>query len=361
MIRSGHENDWSVTAGDAAAASLTAPGRRLVPRAASPEPAAIPAPRRSNRNAAPDAGTQPSAPPHPGGPATHRRRRPRRSRRATIAVLAVVAIAGGGVVVALGDSGSSAAEGSADSRAVAWTLVNLDPKATVLVPGAIGAALAAGGHDGSRLVAYGDGPSDSVVEPLCCGFLIVRAAIGAPEALPGAVEAAYDRSLPMAAFVDGRQRTEVRRIAGGTPVQIAASVAAERATLAGAGRELLAGDRLQPSPAARNLLLAGRVDARVVMALVGIVGRHRISVSDFPSGPGEDGADVPRRTMEIDRIDGEPVTAGSEAVRSVTSYLDGQISPYRPARAQPATRADGTVLAVAFPAPSPIGLLTPAR
>lgn len=340
---------------------------------------AVPAPRRSDDTPAgrlPD--TEPAAPAtrpattaiEAGGRADHRRRRrprrhlrPRHLQMAIAASIAAAVIAGGVAAgVELLGSGGAPAIGGPDSDATAWVLANLDPSATLLAPAPVSAALAAAGHVKDHVVSYGDDPSDRVVDGLCCGFLIVGgpADVDIVTGLPAGVQAAYDRSLPLATFVAGGRRAEIRQIMAGTPAQIAASASVERATLASAGRELVASDRLELSPQARATLLSGSADARVVQALVGLTGRHRISVSGFPTGPGENGANVLRRTVQIDRIDGEAVLAGSIGVREATSYLSAQVPPYRPAGAVPTSRDGSTVLAVTFPAPSPIGLLTQA-
>lgn len=335
---------------------------------------AFPAPRRSDDE---HAARMPAAEPSPraarpggavneaGHRANHRRCRPRRTLRTAItAGLAATGLIVGGVVVGgLPGSGGTPAVRGPESDVTAWVLANLDPSATLLAPATVSAALVAAGHVKDRLVSYGDAPSDRAVDGLCCGFLIVGGpAVGdTATGLPAGVRAAYDRSLSIATFVGNGRRAEVRQIMAGTPAQIAAGASAERATLASAGRELVASDRLELSPQARAALLGGSADARVVQTLVGLTGRHRISVSTFPAGPGENGAKVLRRTVEIDRIDGEPIRTGSSVVREVTSYLSAQFPPYRPAGALPTSREGITVLTVTFPVPSPIGLLTPAR
>lgn len=96
----------------------------------------------------------------------------------------------------------------------------------------------------------------------------------------------------------------------------------------------------------------------MLIALVGVSGRHEVSVAAFPAQPGEDGAGILRRSVEIASLDGAEPSSGGGATRDVLTFLGGQDEPYRPADAAVRGGADGPVLELGYPAPGPLGLLS---
>jgi hypothetical protein len=98
------------------------------------------------------------------------------------------------------------------------------------------------------------------------------------------------------------------------------------------------------------------VESRLLPALVGLTGRHSISVSAFPQAAEESAAGAPARTVVIDGIDGAPVVAGSPAVQDATAFLAAQVGPYRPALTEVAGLDGRTELTVGYPVAGPVGL-----
>lgn len=87
----------------------------------------------------------------------------------------------------------------------------------------------------------------------------------------------------------------------------------------GIGPVLAGNPALTLSAQARRVLIDGRVDARLAVALAGATASHLLTIEDFPPAPGAP-ADAPRRTAVL-------AVTGSIGVET---YLSGQVAPYRP-------------------------------
>jgi hypothetical protein len=84
-------------------------------------------------------------------------------------------------------------------------------------------------------------------------------------------------------------------------------------------------------------LASGRLDLRVQSLLSVLAGRHRIRLSCLHSGHSRYVKGTRRvsnhavwRAVDIDRIDGQPVSAASPAARALVGWLDGLQGPLRP-------------------------------
>ncbi|WP_219416990.1 hypothetical protein [Pseudonocardia nigra] len=170
---------------------------------------------------------------------------------------------------------------------------------------------------------------------------------------PGAAVVHVSRPGATVADPAGRLLAEFPHGPGGGPVSVrlpgatdgsagGPDDAAERERLGA----LLAGNpALTLTEPARQALLAGDVDLRLVTVLSGLASAHRLGIAEFPAVPGEP-ADAPRRTVLIDTVDGAPATAPN-ATELVQRWLRGQQPPYRPGAVEPA----GDVLIVQYPTP----------
>ncbi len=109
-------------------------------------------------------------------------------------------------------------------------------------------------------------------------------------------------------------------------VCLAAGPPAVAADMAGAGPLLAGNGALRLDDAARQALLAGRVDGRLVAVLVAAATTRRIEVIDFPAVAGEpDGA--LRRTAVLAGVG----PSGDEVGRSsMVEFLQAQRPPFRP-------------------------------
>jgi len=344
--------------------------------AAAPPAAEPPAPAAANPRPRhePIQNPPPPAGPRPRGAQSWQLAGRLRPGRRTVSGLGIVAMLGGGIgAAALGygaSHGAPSAVPASGSQLVAaeWVAANLGPKASLLAPRNVGRALAATHFDTSRVLSYGDGLSQTAAIPdwHCCNVLLATAESGQAirDALPAPLRAAYDQSRPIAQFSAGGTTTELRQVLDGTPQRVAASVRAEHAELVAAGSEILAAKRITLSPTARQQAASGDVDARVLVALVGIASRHQVSVADFPLDDATRAADATARAVRIDGLDSKPITAGGAELADTTNFLSAQVAPYRPMALTPVGADSGSgklSIVVSFDAPGPLGLLAPKR
>jgi hypothetical protein len=293
----------------------------------------------------------------------HCHRRPR--RHALLFRLArLVALAGLVLAVARPLAGdvilSSAAEPADPATAGVrdWVMANLDPATALLVPAAVADELSRHGHH--ALVGYGG--DAGAIDWRCCPFLVTLSRPGTPpeQTLPAPVRPAYERSRLLAVFAGGHRRGEVREITTENATAAGAALVADRAARLEAAAALAKNPRLAWAPDARTSLLAGEVDARVLIALAGLTGKHALTVSEFVVQSGEAATGVPRRAVAITAIDGRPVHPDEAGTKDVQAFLMSQVPPYRPDALPVVREGVARTLTISFRAPSPIGLLAPA-
>jgi hypothetical protein len=156
--------------------------------------------------------------------------------------------------------------------------------------------------------------------------------------------------LVIASFGAGAERVDVRYVAPDGSAAFEAQLAADKKNRIAAGEQLLTNKRLQASQPARQALLAGQVDPRLLVtlsALVHLLPLHLVAFDD-PS-PGAS-SDVPLRGAELG-------AAASAGLPAMVAFLNAQQDPYAPAVARIAQIAGGqSVVTVRYDAPGPMGL-----
>jgi len=156
--------------------------------------------------------------------------------------------------------------------------------------------------------------------------------------------------LVIASFGSGADRVDVRYLAPNGTTAFESELATDEQDRVTAGEELLTNKRVQASPAARQALLAGHVDPRLLVtlsALAHLMPLHLVTFDD-PS-PGVS-SDVPLRGAEIG-------AAASAGLPAMVAFLSAQQDPYAPAVARITQIANGqSVVTVRYDAPGPMGL-----
>jgi hypothetical protein len=357
----------------AAAAAEAAAFLKVAGDVAAPAPAPVAAlPAHPQPAPAPAVAPAPPVAPAAARPARRTQARGDKARRvATFVGVGMIGVSALGALY-IGTVGTpSAPVPLPDSQLAAnqWVVDNIGATASVLAPAPVAKALTKDGFDAGRLVPYADGasgPTGSVTNPSwnCCNVLFVTSPAGdssVRDGLPTTLRPAYDQSRALASFTVAGRTTELRQVLNGTKSQIAASLASEHTVLVNAGKEVLASKKLHLSAQARDMVTQGQVDSRVLLAIVGLAGRHDVSVLDFPIGDPEQAVDGLAREVRIDQLDGKALAAGSAAVGDADGFLSMQVDPYKPAAMQ-LTDPDGsgsTLLDIRYAAPGPLGLITP--
>jgi hypothetical protein len=147
----------------------------------------------------------------------------------------------------------------------------------------------------------------------------------------------------------------VRAVAPDGSAAYQAALTQDLAARRAAGRELLGNPRISLSPAARDELTSGQVDARLLIMLAAVATAEPVRVAEFgDSGPGA-GPGMPLREAQV----AVPGGAGAApALRNILTFARAQRPPYLPAQAAITPGRHGSsVLNIEFSAPSPLGLL----
>jgi hypothetical protein len=300
----------------------------------------------------------------PGG--GKRERSGRRYRIAGLLVAVIALIAAAAVALLLssqsgnGHHGGQGAPGTGAGErnlAAAWVAGQVSRTAVVACDPVMCRALAVHGVPARVLYPLGPQATSPLPSEIVVATAQVRARFGAR------LSSVYAPAV-LARFGSGPERIEVRQAALHGAAVYRARLGADLLSRKTSGAELLHSSRIAMAPIARRDLSAGRVDARLLIAITEMASVHPMYIIDFGSvAPGGD-PDLPLRFADLAESGRAPRPFGRSAgyVRSVVSFLHAQRIPFRPAHVATVHLAGGTkALRVEFPAPSPLGLLGPHR
>jgi hypothetical protein len=156
--------------------------------------------------------------------------------------------------------------------------------------------------------------------------------------------------LVLASFGSGAERVDVRFVAPDGSKAFEAELATDRKDRIAAGEQLLANHHVQASADARNALLAGRVDPRLLVTLGTLAGLMPIHLVAFDDPSPGASSDVPLRGAEIG-------AAAATGLPAMVAFLKAQQDQYAPAVASIIQIANGQhVVTVRYDAPGPMGL-----
>jgi hypothetical protein len=156
--------------------------------------------------------------------------------------------------------------------------------------------------------------------------------------------------LVIASFGTGAERVDIRFIAPDGSKAFEAQLATDRKNRITAGEQLLANNHVQASAGARQALLAGRVDPRLLVTLGTLAGLMPIQLVAFDDPSPGAGSDVPLRGAELG-------AAAATGLPAMVAFLTAQQNEYAPAVASITQIADGQhVVTVRYDAPGPMGL-----
>jgi hypothetical protein len=157
--------------------------------------------------------------------------------------------------------------------------------------------------------------------------------------------------LLLAQFGTGAERIEILYVAPGGSAAFNKSLAADRAARISWGGQLLANKRVQASAAARDALLAGNVDPRLLITLSALAGEMPVRLVSFDdSSPG---AAVPLRGAELS-------ASAPVGLSAIQAFLAAQRSQYKPSQVGKVQIPGGQpVITVQYNAPGWMGLSGP--
>ena len=157
-------------------------------------------------------------------------------------------------------------------------------------------------------------------------------------------------------FGSGAARVEVRAVAPGGAAAYRAALAADWAARRKAAAQLVTSPRIHAAGPARQELLTGQVDSRLLITLAGLSVSYPVNVMAFgDSAPGAS-AGVPLREVEISAA-GRPGSRSGELQR-IRSMVLAQHGVFLPAHVSLVRLAGGkAAMRIEFGVPSPLGLL----
>ena len=160
----------------------------------------------------------------------------------------------------------------------------------------------------------------------------------------------------IAGFGSGAARIDVRAVAPEGAVAYRTALAADWDARRKAAAELVKSPRIHAGSAARQELLTGNVDSRLLITLAALAASHPVNVVAFGDVAPGASAGVPIREMEVSGAAG-PAQSAVELQR-MRSFVLAQHAVFLPAHVSLVRLAGGAAaLRIEFGAPSPLGLL----
>jgi hypothetical protein len=263
-----------------------------------------------------------------------------------LAVLAVVAVVVTGLATFPGQHARRATTGHA---AAVWVAYQVSHDAIVGCDPGMCRALRAQGFPASSLLMLRPGAAGLRLCDVIVATQSVRQLLG---------KRLQQENAPavIARFGSGAARIDVRAVAPGGAAAYRAALAADWAARRKAAAQLVTSPRIHAGGTARQELLSGQVDSRLLITLAALSVSYPVDVVAFgDSAPGA-AAGLPLREMEISAAGGPASSpAGLRRIRSLVLaqhavFLPAHVNLVRPA-------SGGAALRIEFGAPSPLGLL----
>jgi hypothetical protein len=288
----------------------------------------------------------------------------RRHRVAAVIVLTATALVAGGLAVSFaGQAGTAPGAGEKAAQAgvptgpvghspgageaAAWAARQVSRDAVVGCDPGMCRLLRAHGFPAGGLLMLGPGP----LGLRFCDVIVATPAVG------NLLGSRLERDAPavIAGFGSGRARIDIRAVAPRGAAAYRAALAADWAARRKAAAQLVTSPRIHAGGAARQQLLSGKVDSRLLITLASLAVSYPLNVVGFgDAGPGAAAA-MPLREMEIAGT-GSPAYRAAE-LQHIRSSVLAQHSVFLPAHVSLVRLAGGAALRIEFGAPGPLGLL----
>ncbi len=283
-------------------------------------------------------------------------------------ILAILVLAAVGLTIALssgktahtgsapghGSKGNSSLQAAAAARkqAAAWVTAQVSPSATVACDPVMCSALQIAGFPAGNLLAMSPDAGDPLGSAIVMSTEAIRSTLGSR------LSSVY-APVVLASFGNQTARVDVRVTAPDGARAYLIQLHEDLLARQKIGGELLTNHNIAVSAAARQALLAGDVDTRLLVTFALLAGaqNQRVTVLAFSdSGPGASPG-VPMRAAVIELRAAGKRPGGTRSLQSVLAFLRAQEAPYRAASMTVANASGQPVLRIEFAAPSPLGVL----
>jgi hypothetical protein len=241
----------------------------------------------------------------------------------------------------------------ARDQAASWVAQQVSHSAVVSCDKTMCAALEAHGFPSHNLLVLGPTANYPVTSAVVAVTPTVRSWFGSilsSELAPAVI----------ATFGSGDAAITIRVMAPQGAAAYRAALGADLAARKATGADLVQVPGITVSATARQQLIAGQADSRLLLAIAALASNEPIDILQFGStGPGAD-ADMPLRFADLAQNDQAAHMTSSAYVRSIRTDLGAVALRFRPASIETVMLPTGqAVLRIEFTAPSPLGLLGP--
>jgi hypothetical protein len=169
-----------------------------------------------------------------------------------------------------------------------------------------------------------------------------------------------DKMAPpvLARIGTGNTAITIRIIAPNGAAKLEDQLKSNQKQLSDAGAGLLKNQHITASASARNLLLAGRVDPRLIVVLTAVASVHPIDIISFHLNAADTSPGIQFRTADLAPNDQAAHMSGSDYAKFLLAALGSQPGIYRPLSAAMTQSSTGqSVFRVTYSAPSPLNIL----
>jgi hypothetical protein len=286
---------------------------------------------------------------HPRRAARQTQARRRRGRTVALIAAAAVVVVAGPVAILMSRHSPAPPDGSGSgvrNEAAAWISQQVDPNDVVSCDLAMCQTLEANGVPTGDLLVMNAGQRNLLGSSVVVSTSAIRQLFGR--------RLDSDAPVILAGFGSGRARIDIRVVVQhGTAQAYLSQLSTQVQERKNVGRALVNNPKVALSATARNQLLSGEVDPRLLILLPSFQTSRTLDILAFGDvGPGAS-AGVPLRCVYLAE------TGAIANVRSAFAILRSQRSTlFSPAHAE-STRFDGKpALYIEFAAPSPLGVFT---
>ncbi len=288
---------------------------------------------------------------------------------AGVLALAVMLIAGGVVALALSSrdagntvvrsSDSTAAKNRAAVRlardvasAATWVAAQVNRTAVVACDPAACDALAQHGFPSSQLTRLGPKATYPPKATIVVDTPILRHQFGTDLASSWA-------PAVLAGFGGDTDRITVRIMAPHGAAAYTSALQADRRQRQALGSGLLTSRQIVVTPAARSAMTAGDVDSRLLIVITAMASQQPIDILGFGQTWSGTTLGIPLRTAYFAATDPAGYLSQAAYSQALISVLHIQPPAYRPVQVATVRLGGRPALRVEYPAPSPLGLISP--
>jgi hypothetical protein len=165
----------------------------------------------------------------------------------------------------------------------------------------------------------------------------------------------------LASFGRGADLITIRIIAPHGALAYESALRADRQQRSAVGTGLVTSRQITMTPAAEGEMKAGDVDARLLIMITALASQHPIDILAFGGTWRGATADNPLRIADFAERVPTAHMSEREYAQTMTALLRAQPAAFRPVSIAMVTFDGHSALQIEFPAPSPLGLISPGQ